>query len=263
MAERFIQKELGVLTFQQQDGSVDYCPLKPEVNCNIVNGQFVVTIGGQPAMDSMGNQVGPYVYDGAYLPYTSVPVIGGSFITAEQAGAKIDALDLAQYTPQTQPQEVLIEVSGNNRSPIVPIAASLVTVTLLVVAGKRIKHKLDMLGDKRFSSSAKPKEQKNTPISNEKKHADRRERFKANQDARDRYDKAVAEQSNAIKEIDPQIEGLRKRIHAQLVERYDELPDTSAYRMHYEALKEELSQLEEKKNNILAEYNKTRDKFYN
>lgn len=259
MAERFIQKELGVLTIQQQGGSIDYCPLKPEVDCNIVNGQFVVTVGGQPAMDNMGNQVGPYVYDGAYLPYTSVPVIGGSFITPEQAGAKIDSLDLVQYTPQTQPQEVLIEVSGNNnRSPIVPIAASLVTVALLVVAGKRIKHKLDMLGDIRFRKEAKPDVPVKT-LSNAEKKKQWNDKFEANYADKIAHQEAIVVLQTQLENITPLINELNRKIVAQEAHGYYE--PSSPYNKHYLSLIEQRDKLNQKVASITNEKTKLDEKY--
>lgn len=259
MVENFIQKELGVSSIQQQSGSIDYCPLKPEVDCDIVNGQFVVTVGGQPAMDSMGNLVGPYVYDGAYLPYTSVPVIGGSFITPEQAGAKIDSLDLVQYTPQTQPQEVLIEVSGNNRSPIVPIAASLVAVTLLVVAGKRIKHKLDMLADIRFRKEAKS-DVPGKPILSKKERKELwNKKFDASYADKIAHQEAIAVLSTRLKNITPVINELNSKIVAQEAHGYYE--PSSPYNKHYLSLIEQRHQLNQKVASITNEKTKLDEEY--
>lgn len=264
-------KDRGIGTVFQEPGN-DYCPITIEVDCLLVDGELVVKINGQDVIDKDGNKVGPYQIVGGIVNRSSVQDM--SFPSPEELGAKLDSMELypAGSIALVEPSDASLQSPSGNETvnpvenkqvpPIIPVCGVLTVLGLVggawIVEAKR---RADLKADKRFGSSAIPKQQTETP-SSAQKHADRRKRFEANQDAREKYDKMVQAQKGALKEIEPQIEGLRRRIHVQLVESYDEQPVTSAYRMHYEALKEELRRLEEKRSNILTEYQKTNDEFY-
>jgi hypothetical protein len=244
----------GISSQPRQEPVGEMCPIKTDVECVIVNGEFIVKINGQDVIDKDGNIVGPYQIVGGIVNRSSVFEM--SFPSPEKLGAKLDTMDLypAGSTAPIETagaslqlptdNETVNPVENNQVPPIIPICGGLTVLGLLggawIVEAKR---KADLKADIRFRKEAKPEVPVKT-LSNAEKKKQWNDKFEANYADKIAHQKAIAVQATRLNNILPVIEGLNRRIGQQ--EAYGYYDPSSPYNNHYLSLIEQRDKLNQK-----------------
>jgi hypothetical protein len=243
---------------------IDHCPLSTEVLCVIKDGQFVVTVGGQPAMDNFGMQVGPYQIVGDMVNRSSV--LDMSFPSPEKLGAKLDSMDLypAGSTAPIEPSDASLQPQADDETvnpvenkqvpPIVPICGGLTVLGLLSSAWMvEAKRRADLKADIRFRKEAKPEVPVKT-LSNAEKKKQWNDKFEANYADKIAHQEAIVVLQTQLENITPLINELNRKIVAQEAHGYYE--PSSPYNKHYLSLIEQRDKLNQKVASITNEKTK-------